>query len=176
MADDLLTYYERELSFIRQMAGEFAGKYPKIASRLLLESDKSEDPHVERLVQAFAFLAARGRPRASQNRRRISGNHRVAVKCSLPTLLGADPIHVDRAVRPRSRARKVDDRFSDRQGRDALLASSQRFALSVSHVLSSNAVAHRRGRGAFRHARWHSQRAAICRCSIEARTTLSWRD
>jgi type VI secretion system protein ImpG len=59
MADDLLTYYERELSFIRQMAGEFAGKYPKIASRLLLESDKSEDPHVERLVQAFAFLAAR---------------------------------------------------------------------------------------------------------------------
>jgi type VI secretion system protein ImpG len=59
MADDLLTYYERELSFIRQMAAEFAAKYPKIASRLLLETDKSEDPHVERLIQAFAFLAAR---------------------------------------------------------------------------------------------------------------------
>jgi type VI secretion system protein ImpG len=59
MADELLTYYERELSFIRQLAGEFAEKYPKIASRLLLEADKSEDPHVERLIQAFAFLAAR---------------------------------------------------------------------------------------------------------------------
>ena len=59
MPDDLLTYYERELSFLRQMGAEFSAKYPKIASRLLLEADKSEDPHVERLIQAFAFLAAR---------------------------------------------------------------------------------------------------------------------
>ncbi len=60
MPDDLLlTYYERELTFLRRMGAEFAAKYPKIASRLLLEADKSEDPHVERLIQAFAFLAAR---------------------------------------------------------------------------------------------------------------------
>jgi type VI secretion system protein ImpG len=59
MADDLLTYYERELNFLRQMGAEFAAKYPKIASRLVLEADTSEDPHVERLIQAFAFLAAR---------------------------------------------------------------------------------------------------------------------
>ena len=59
MADDLITYYERELSFLRQMGAEFAAKYPKIAARLLLEADASEDPHVERLIQAFAFLAAR---------------------------------------------------------------------------------------------------------------------
>ena len=59
MADDLLTYYEKELSFLRQMGGEFAAKYPKIAGRLLLEADASEDPHVERLIQAFAFLAGR---------------------------------------------------------------------------------------------------------------------
>lgn len=59
MADELLTYYERELSFLRQIGAEFAASYPKIASRLLLEADKCEDPHVERLIQAFAFLAAR---------------------------------------------------------------------------------------------------------------------
>jgi len=60
MAEDvLLKYYERELSFLRQMGAEFAGKYPKIASRLLLEAEKCEDPHVERLIQSFAFLAAR---------------------------------------------------------------------------------------------------------------------
>ena len=59
MPDDLLIYYERELSFLRQMGAEFAAKYPKIAGRLLLEADRSEDPHVERLLQAFAFLAAR---------------------------------------------------------------------------------------------------------------------
>ena len=59
MRDDLLAYYERELTFLRQMGSEFAEKYPKIASRLLIEADRCEDPHVERLVEAFAFLAAR---------------------------------------------------------------------------------------------------------------------
>src|SRR3954462_8394675 len=41
------------------MGAEFADKYPRIASRLLLEADKCEDPHVERLLEGFAFLAAR---------------------------------------------------------------------------------------------------------------------
>lgn len=59
MADDLLFYYERELAFLRHMGAEFAQKHPKIASRLVLEPDKCEDPHVERLLEGFAFLAAR---------------------------------------------------------------------------------------------------------------------
>lgn len=59
MRDDLLSYYTRELSFLRQMGAEFAEKYPKIAGRLILEPDRCEDPHVERLIEAFAFLAAR---------------------------------------------------------------------------------------------------------------------
>jgi type VI secretion system protein ImpG len=57
--DDLLDYYERELTFLRQMGAEFAEKYPKIASRLQLEPDRCEDPHVERLIEGFAFLAGR---------------------------------------------------------------------------------------------------------------------
>jgi type VI secretion system protein ImpG len=57
--DELLGYYERELSFLRQMGADFAQKYPKIAARLLLEADKCEDPHVERMIEAFAFLAGR---------------------------------------------------------------------------------------------------------------------
>lgn len=59
MRDELLDYYERELGFLRQMGAEFAHKYPKIAGRLLLEDDKCEDPHVERMIEAFAFLASR---------------------------------------------------------------------------------------------------------------------
>ena len=59
MADDLLYYYERELAFLRRTGAEFAERYPKIASRLLLEPTKSDDPHVERLLEGFAFLAAR---------------------------------------------------------------------------------------------------------------------
>jgi type VI secretion system protein ImpG len=59
MRDDLLLYYERELTHLRQSAVQFAEKYPKVASRLVLEPSKCEDPHVERLLEAFAFLAAR---------------------------------------------------------------------------------------------------------------------
>src|SRR5438270_2188873 len=59
MREELLAYYERELTFLRQMGAEFAGKYPKIASRLQLEPDRCEDPHTERLLEAFAFLSAR---------------------------------------------------------------------------------------------------------------------
>src|SRR4029079_15830413 len=60
MRDDLLRNYENELSYLRQTGAQFAEKYPKIASRLRLEASKETgDPHVERLIEAFAFLAAR---------------------------------------------------------------------------------------------------------------------
>src|SRR5271166_5809310 len=59
MRDELLLYYERELDYLRKMAVQFAEKHPKVASRLVLEPTKCEDPHVERLLEAFAFLAAR---------------------------------------------------------------------------------------------------------------------
>jgi type VI secretion system protein ImpG len=59
MRDELLGYYERELIFLRRMGGEFADKYPKIAARLKLDEEKIEDPHVERMIEAFAFLAGR---------------------------------------------------------------------------------------------------------------------
>lgn len=59
MDDTLLQYYERELTYIREMGAEFAKKYPKIAGRLQLEADKCEDPHTERLIEAFALLCGR---------------------------------------------------------------------------------------------------------------------
>lgn len=59
MRSELLDYYERELIFLRRMGADFARRYPKIASRLLLDEEKIEDPHVERMVEAFAFLSAR---------------------------------------------------------------------------------------------------------------------
>jgi type VI secretion system protein ImpG len=57
--DELLEYYERELTYLRQMGAEFSEKYPKVASRLLLDPNRCEDPHVERLIESFAYLAAR---------------------------------------------------------------------------------------------------------------------
>ena len=59
MSDALLPYYDRELAAIRALAGEFAGAHPKIASRLRLSGDAVDDPHVARLLEGVAFLAAR---------------------------------------------------------------------------------------------------------------------
>jgi type VI secretion system protein ImpG len=55
----LLKYYNRELQYIREMGGEFAEEFPKIAGRLGLDAFECADPYVERLLEGFAFLAAR---------------------------------------------------------------------------------------------------------------------
>lgn len=57
--DDLLPHFERELAYLRGHAKSFAERYPKIAGRLMLRGDVAEDPHVERLIESFALLAAR---------------------------------------------------------------------------------------------------------------------
>jgi len=55
----LLKHYEGELAFLRDMGGEFAAAYPKIASRLGMEGVEVLDPYVERLLEGVAFLSAR---------------------------------------------------------------------------------------------------------------------
>lgn len=55
----LLRYYSQELQHLREMGGEFAVQYPKIAGRLGLEGFECADPYVERLLEGFAFMAAR---------------------------------------------------------------------------------------------------------------------
>lgn len=57
----LRSYYEDELLYIKEMGAEFAKAFPKIASRLNLNRAevKVDDPYVERLLEGFAFLAAR---------------------------------------------------------------------------------------------------------------------
>ena len=59
MSEELVPYYNRELSYIRRLGAEFAQAHPKIASRLVLGPHGTEDPHVERLIEAFAYLNAR---------------------------------------------------------------------------------------------------------------------
>lgn len=57
-----LELYNEELRHIRERAGEFAATYPKIAARLALDKearDACPDPFVERLLEGFAYLAAR---------------------------------------------------------------------------------------------------------------------
>ena len=55
----MLEYYNNELLHVRETAAEFAREFPKIAGRLALEGAECADPYVERLLEGFAFLAAR---------------------------------------------------------------------------------------------------------------------
>jgi len=60
MSESLLPAYNEELSALRKLAGEFAEAFPKVAGRLRLTPDGTvDDPHVERLLEGVAFLAAR---------------------------------------------------------------------------------------------------------------------
>ena len=61
MSDELLPYYDNELAFLRRLGRDFGEAHPKIAGRLRMTDDGSDDPHVARLIEAFAFLTARVR-------------------------------------------------------------------------------------------------------------------
>jgi type VI secretion system protein ImpG len=59
MNDGLLAAYQRELAALRQTGVAFAKRHPEMAGHLHLTADISPDPHVERLIEATALLAAR---------------------------------------------------------------------------------------------------------------------
>ena len=59
MNKEFLDHYNTELQHLREMGDEFAQEFPKIAGRLSLKEFECADPYVERLIESFAFLAAR---------------------------------------------------------------------------------------------------------------------
>ncbi len=62
MSRELWPFFDQELRFLQEQARDFGREYPKEAGFLRLEaSGRSTDPHVERMMQGFALLAARVR-------------------------------------------------------------------------------------------------------------------
>lgn len=57
--EGLKDYYEQELRYLRELGKEFAEEHGEIAEGLKMEAGQWADPHVERLLEGFAFLAAR---------------------------------------------------------------------------------------------------------------------
>lgn len=57
--EELLHYYRSELTYLRKMGSAFAERYPRVAGRLEFGGGMSPDPHVERLLESFAFLTGR---------------------------------------------------------------------------------------------------------------------
>ncbi|WP_090137929.1 type VI secretion system baseplate subunit TssF [Limnohabitans sp. DM1] len=61
MHPQLLQYYNEELTFMRESAGDFAAQHPKIARRLGMQGQDVADPYVERLIESFCYMSARMR-------------------------------------------------------------------------------------------------------------------
>jgi type VI secretion system protein ImpG len=58
-SEDILPYYMAELAYLRDAGSDFARRYPLVADALDLSQEGSNDPQVQRLIEAFAFLTAR---------------------------------------------------------------------------------------------------------------------
>lgn len=71
MSEDILTYYNREISWFRRALGSFSQAHPKAAGHLRISEDAVEDPHVSRLIESVAFLNARIQSRLDDDFPRI---------------------------------------------------------------------------------------------------------
>lgn len=59
MDPELLRRYGEELAYLREVGAEFAHEFPAVARGLAMDGIEVADPYVERLLEGFAFLAAR---------------------------------------------------------------------------------------------------------------------
>lgn len=55
----MLDYYQQEMMYLRRAGARFVSQYPTIAQNLNMSPTGSSDPHVQRLIESFAFLTGR---------------------------------------------------------------------------------------------------------------------
>ena len=71
MSEDLLTYFNREMTWFKRALGRFSEAHPKAAGHLRVSEDAVEDPHISRLIESVAFLNARVQSRLDDDFPRI---------------------------------------------------------------------------------------------------------
>jgi type VI secretion system protein ImpG len=57
--NEILRYYNNEMRYLSEAGKEFAKAFPDCARRLNIDGVGEQDPHVERLLEGFAFLMGR---------------------------------------------------------------------------------------------------------------------
>ncbi|USD66346.1 type VI secretion system baseplate subunit TssF [Vibrio sp. SCSIO 43136] len=59
MSDQLLSYFERELAYVRRALDGFGTQHPEHANELRINQTGQEDPNISRLIDAIALLTAK---------------------------------------------------------------------------------------------------------------------
>ncbi|GLX80378.1 type VI secretion system protein ImpG [Thalassotalea insulae] len=65
------TYFQQEMRYLRQSVEAFSRTYPEVAAELKLSAGRSNDPHVEQIIQSFAYMTGRLRNDLTQQRNQI---------------------------------------------------------------------------------------------------------
>lgn len=65
------SFFQQEMRYLRQSVEAFSHTYPEVAQELKLSGSRSNDPHVEQLLQSFAFMTGRLRADLEQQRDQI---------------------------------------------------------------------------------------------------------
>lgn len=62
-----IEYYNKEIEYLRKSGEIFSNHHPQIARNLKINEVPSSDPHIERLIESFAFIAGRINKKIDEN-------------------------------------------------------------------------------------------------------------
>lgn len=64
-------FFQQEMRYLRKSVEDFSRTYPEVSAELKLSAGRSNDPHVEQLLQSFAFMTGRLRADLLQQKNQI---------------------------------------------------------------------------------------------------------
>lgn len=67
LSNKLISYYQKELAWLKTQGKVFARHFPKVARRLGISEGATEDPHIERLIESFALVTAQIQQRLDED-------------------------------------------------------------------------------------------------------------
>ncbi|WP_026971605.1 type VI secretion system baseplate subunit TssF [Aliagarivorans marinus] len=80
--------FQQELQFLRDSVEDFGQAYPAVAAELKLSAGRSADPHVEQLLQSFAYLTGKLRADMAEQRGEIPNQ---MLQTLYPSLVRSQP-------------------------------------------------------------------------------------
>jgi len=57
--DAFVDYFSKEMALLKEQGSAFSKLHPKVAQNIGFDGRQNQDPHIERLLESFAFLSAK---------------------------------------------------------------------------------------------------------------------
>ncbi|MDQ2065693.1 type VI secretion system baseplate subunit TssF [Xinfangfangia sp. CPCC 101601] len=130
-----LSYYEAELSHVRELSQEFAALHPTVARNLSLDAVPCPDPYVERLLEGVAYLAARTRLKLdAEGQRHVRG----ILDALYPDLAGPAPAMSMVVLHPGPQVQTMADGHLVKRGTKLVAALRDGIATRVTYTTAQD--------------------------------------